>query len=316
MKDKVLSMKEAVGRCVHDGDVVYMGGFIQHEPFAAAHEMIRQGKRDITLSLCAGLVLADQLIGAGMIRRLITTFTWNPLPAPAHCFVRAVQEGAPRGIELEEYSILALNLAYFAGAMGLPYVAAKTMMGSDFDQERSASGLTNRLKFSESPFTGERVCLIPPLRHDVGIIQVQQCDAEGNSQMWGMLGVSRYGMQSCDRIIVCTEEIVQPDAVMRDPNRTCIPAFRVDAVVEEPWGGHPAPLAGCYDMDWPYYAHYEARTRNPEGYQRFLEKWVYGVENRAEYLRLLGRQRLEKLRPEPFFSDSVSYGRFSRLFEA
>ena len=122
VQDKLITMSEAIDRYVGDGDIVHLGGFIQQEPFAAVHEIIRQGKKDLTVSKCAALIPVDQMIGAGVIRHLITTFTWNPLPAPAHCFVRAMTRGVPRRIEIEEYSILTLNLAFFAGALDLPYV--------------------------------------------------------------------------------------------------------------------------------------------------------------------------------------------------
>ena len=308
-------MSEAIDRYVHDGQVLHLGGFVQHEPYAAAHEIIRQGKKDLTLSKCAGVTVSDQMIGACAVKHLITTFTWNPLPATAQCFVRAMTQGIPRAIELEEYSIFTLLLAYFAGSMDLPYVAAKTAMGSGFDAERTQSGARNRLRFETSPFTGERVCLVPPIKHDVGIIQVQRSDPHGNAQAWSMMGETQYGMQSCDRIIICAEEIVDTDVIMRDPNRTLVPAFRVSAVVEEPWGGHPQPVAGCYDLDWLYFAYYERQTRRLEGFEAFMNKWVYGVSNRDEYIRLLGNDRLEALRPEPFSSYPVPYGRHPEHFE-
>lgn len=315
VRNKVMTLPEAVDRFVRDGDTLHLGGFIQQQPFAAAHEILRQGKKELVLSICAGMILADQFIGAGAVSHLITTFCWNPLPATAHAFVRAVTRGLPRPIELEEYSILALNLAYFAGAMDLPYVASKTVMGSGFDSENSPDGARNRLRFEISPFTGERVCLVPPIRHDVGIIQVQRADPFGNAQSWGMLGESRYGILSCERIVVCAEEIVDPDVISRDPNRTMIPGFRVDAVVEVPWGAHPSPVTGYYDMDWLYFAHYERMTRDQEGFREFMDKWVYGVPDREAYLGLMSRTRLEALRPDPRDADPVPYGTFSRHFE-
>lgn len=311
---KLMPMFEAVDRYVSDGDVLYLGGFIQHEPFAAAHEIIRQGKKDLTVSKCAALLLVDQMIGAGVIKHLITAFIWNPLPSTAHCFVRAFTKEVPHRLEIEEYSILALNLAYFAGSLDLPYLATKTTLGSGFDREQHDSGVKNRLRFEKSPFTGERVCLVPPIKHDVGIIQVQRCDPYGNAQAWGMLGETRYGLQSCEKVIICAEEIVDTDVVTRDPNRTLVPAFRVSAVVEEPWGGHPAPMAGYYDMDWPYNAYYEKETRTEELFQSFLKKWVYGPRDRKDYLKLLGEERLEGLRPERFESDPVSYGKLTGHF--
>lgn len=315
-REKLISMSEAIDRYVGDGDVVYLGGFIQQEPFAAVHEIIRQGKRDLTVSKCAALIPVDQMIGAGVVRRLITAFTWNPLPATAHCFVRALTLEVPHKIEIEEYSILTLNLAYFAGALNLPYVATKTLLGSGFDSELSDSGVRNRLRFETSPFTGERVCLVPPIKHDVGIMQVQRSDPYGNAQAWGMLGEVQYALQSCEKVIICAEDIVDTDVILRDPNRTLVPAFRVSAVVEEPWGSHPASMAGYYDMDWPYNAHYEKETRTQELFENFMKKWVYGTRDRKDYLNLIGEERLKALRPERFLSDPVSYGRLTRHYGA
>jgi len=308
-KKKLMSMSEAIDQHVNTGDVVYLGGFIHQQPFAAAHEIIRQRKKELTLSMCTGMILSDQLIGAGVVKHLIIAFCWNLMPATAHCFVRAVTKGIPNKIELEEYPILALNLAYFCGAMGLPYVASKTLLGSGFDHEQNTSGAKNRLKFEHSPFTNERVTLIPPIKHDVGIIQVQRSDPYGNAQAWGIMGESRYGLQSSERVIICAEEIVDTDVIVRDPSRTLIPEFRVNAVVKEPWGSHPIPVAGYYDMDWEYFVHYERETRTQESFHNFMNKWVYGVSNRREYLDLIGPKKMEELQPEPFISDPISYGK-------
>lgn len=312
---KLMTLPEAIERFVPHGAVLFMGGFIQAEPFAAAHEIIRQGKKNLTLTKCSGMMLMDQLVGAGAIKKLITAFCWNLLPAPAHCFVRGITQGIPHPIELEEWSILGLNLAYMAGAMDLPYVASKTMLGSGFDWEQTGYGVKSRLKFGQSPFTGERVCLIPPIKPDIGIIQVQRADRYGNAQTWGLLGETRYGILSCKEIIVCAEEIVEPEVIMKDPNRTLVPGFRVQAVVEVPGGSHPVPMTGYYDMDWLYFGAYEQESRTEESFADYLKKWVYGVSNRQDYLKLLGPEGLDRFRPEAFNSGPVPYGRHPHYFE-
>jgi glutaconate CoA-transferase subunit A len=309
MKDsnKVMSMAEAVEKFVKDGDVVYIGGFISHDPFAAVHEIIRQRKKNLTISKCGGLITLDQLIGAGCVTRAITSYVWNPIPKPAHAFVRAMTREIPHRLEVEEYPILALTLAYFAGALDLPYVPCKTIMGSDFSRYRSFLG-EGKLKIGVSPFTGEKVCLIPPLKHDVGFLQVHRADAQGNAQSWGFLGDSKYGLLSCKRIIICTEEIVDREVILRDPQRTIIPGFRVNAVVEEPWGAHPSYLMGCYDLDWLFLAHYERETRSEQAFKDFMEEWVYGVKDRKEYLQKLGEKKLTGLKVQPWMGEPVSYG--------
>lgn len=313
-KDKRMTMEEAVSRFVRDGDVLYLGGFLHGEPYAAAQEIIRQGKRDLTLSTAAGTLLVDQLIGAGCVRRLITSYCWNPIPAPTHAFRRAVERGIPHPLELEEYSLLGLSLAYFAGALNLPFVATKTMLGSSYLEKQGFLG-DRKLRVMDSPFGDGPVCLIAPLRHDVGIVQLQRSDPRGNGQAWGLLGPTKYGLQCCDRVIVCAEEIVEEDKIRTDPNRTLIPGFRCCAVVEEPWGAHPSYIQGYYDRDWRFAAEYERETRTEGGFKQFLKKWILKTKNRKEYLKLLGKDRLTALRGGRRVSSSVSYGLYEGFGE-
>jgi len=304
-----MSMKEAIECFVRDGDTIYLGGFVQHEPYAAVHEMIRQKKKNLTISKCAGLTSIDLLIGAGCVDKLIITYLWNPIPKPAHAFKRAIEQEIPHHIEIEDYTVLTLNLAYFAGALDLPFVAAKTPLGSDLVSHSTSSG-NNKYKIIDSPFNGEKVCLVSPLKHDVGIIQIQRADINGNGQAWGILGDSKYGINSCSKVILCVEEIVGEEEIRKDPNRTIIPGFKVNAVVEEPWGGHPLYVTGYYDLDWDYFLYYEESTRTLAGFEKYLEEWVYGVKDWKGYLELLGKERLEKLQADSRLSGRVNYGEY------
>lgn len=312
MENKVMTLKEAIERFVHDGDRVYLGGFLQHEPYAAVHEIIRQKKKELTVSTGAATVFIDILIGAGCVKRLIASYVWNPLPINAYAFRRAIEEEIPHPIEIEEYSLLGLSLAYFAGALRLPFVASKTMLGSGFIENRGFMG-EEKLKVIESPFDGEKVCLIPPIRHDVGIIQLQRVDAHGNAQAWGILGPAKYGLNSCDRIIICAEEIVEKETINRDPNRTIVPSFRTNAVVEEPLGGFPSYVQGYYDRDWRYVASYAKQTKTLQGFEKYLEEFVYGVKDRKEYIEKLGKDRIEALRGAIQESTPVNYGFYDRF---
>jgi len=306
---KVMSMKDAVREFVQDGATVFIGGFIHGDPFAAVHEIIRQKKRDLTVSCAAGTIILDQLIGAGCVKRAISSYIWNPMPTSAHAFRRALEKGIPHHIEVDESSLLALNLAYFAGALGLPFVATKTLLGSDL-VERGNSLAGKKLKIIESPFTGEKVCLIPPLKHDVGILQVQRSDVQGNFQAWGLLGPTKYGINSCSKIIVCVEEIVDNDVIRRDPNRTITPGFRVSSVVEEPWGSQPSYIQGYYDRDWKYFSFYDKISRSLDGFEEYLEEWIYGVKDRKDYLKKIGEERLSALKVNCRDSSFVSYGHY------
>ena len=313
-QSKLTTTTEAIRRFVHDGDTVYLGGFIQGEPSAAVHEIIRQRKKNLTISKVAGTDHIDLMIGAGCIKRLITSYLWNPVPKSAHAFRRAMEKGIPQSLELEEYPLLVMSLAYLAGSMGLPFVATKTMLGTGFVRHYSFLG-EKKFKVIESPFDGEKVCLIPGLHHDVGIVQAQRADEWGNTQAWGILGSTKHGINSCKKIIVCAEEIVPSDTIRKDPNRTIIPGFRVNAVVEEPWGCYPSYMQGYYDRDFRFFPDYERQTRNVDSFQRYLEKWVYGVGNRQEYMEKIGRNRMEKLKAGERASTPVNYGDFTAFPE-
>jgi glutaconate CoA-transferase subunit A len=305
-------MDEAIRRFVRDGDSVYIGGFIHGEPYAAIHEIIRQGKRDLTLSCGAATIFADQLIGAGCVRRLITSYCWNPVPDAAHAFRRAVEHSIPCPVELQEYSLLGLSLAYFAGALDLPFVATKSMLGTGFLEHPGFLG-DAKLRVMDSPFGDGKVCLVGPLRHDVGIVQLQRADRFGNAQAWGLLGPTKYGLHSCQRVIVCVEELVDEELIFRDPSRTILPGFRVCAVVEEPWGAHPSYVQGYYDRDWRFAAQYAKATASLEGFTAHLQEWVLGVKDRKAYLETLGRKRLAALKGRVRKSGVVNYGLYDRF---
>lgn len=305
-KSKIMSMAEAVERFVNNGDSVFFGGFVASDPYAATHEIIRQKKRDLTISKGAGLLVADMLIGAGCARRVISSYIWNHLFKPAHAFRRAVEQGIPLRVEIEEYSLLAFSLACFAGALDLPFIATKSLLGTDILTQKSF--LNNKFKLMDSPFTGEPVAIIAPLKHDVGIIQVQRADEEGNAQAWGPLGQSKWGINSCSRVIVCAEEIVPNEVIRRDPQRTIVPGFKVNAVVEEPWGSYPDYMPGYYDRDWQYFPVYYEATRTEQGFNHYLDEWVYGVKDRKEFLAKIGHARLNELKAEPWQGAPVNYG--------
>jgi glutaconate CoA-transferase subunit A len=311
MAEKLMDMTEAVSRYIHDGDTLHIGGFVHGVPNAAVHEIIRQDKKCLTVTTLGGTLFMDQLIGAGCVDRIITCYIWNNVPLPAHAFRRAMEKGIPNRVEIEEYSLLGMNLSYYAGASGLPFVATKTMLGTDFITKRGFLG-EKKLQVIDSPFDGETVCLIPGMRHTVGVLHVQRADRDGNAQMWGFLGGMKYGILSCDRIIISAEEIVDSRVIRKDSNRTIVPAYRVSAVVEEPWGAHPEYVQGCYDRDWEFFPHYERLTRTEEGFQGFLDEWVFGVADRKAYMKKLGKKRLKALKAKKNKSGAVNYGRFER----
>lgn len=289
-----MTSREAVERFVRDGEVVYFGGFGFMQAFALAHEVIRQRKKELTIVREAGDILVDQLIGAGCARRVVTSHLWNPIgPSSAYCFRRAMEEGSPL-LEMEEMGYGAICMALMAGALDLPFMPTTEHVGTGQFQHRSFLG-EKKFQVVESPFSGEKVTVVAPLKPDVGLIHVQRADVEGNSQVMGPLGNLKYGAHACRTIVVSTEEIVDKGLVQLSSNLTIIPGFRVAAVVQEPWGAHPSESFGYYDRDIHFALDYSQRAQTREGFEAFLEEWVYGVADRREYARKLGENRLREL---------------------
>ena len=297
-----MSAKEAVSKFVADNDMVFLGGFGHLYPYALAHEVIRQGKTDLTLCKHSPEIVGEQLIGAGLIKKLIFSWFGNPAVGSANCFRRAVEKGIPRPLEIEEYTHFSLVLSINAGAMGLPFLPTKAILGSDLEEKNK------NVKSLTCPFTGEKLCLVPALKPDIALIHVQRADSEGNCHAWGITADITDGAFASKKVIVSAEEIVPTEVIRRDPNRTLIPSFKVDAVVEEPWGAHPSYAQGYYDRDNDYYIQYDKWSKTQEDFQAFMDEWIYGVKDRREYLHKMGVEILLKLRAKSFMSFPVDYG--------
>jgi glutaconate CoA-transferase subunit A len=299
-----MTLAEAIKKFVNDGITIYFGGFGQHTPFAAVHEIIRQRKKNLTITRAAGGIIFDQLIGAGCVKKIITSHVWNFVgPTPAYAFRRAVEKGQP-SIQIEEDSMFSLNMRYLAGSLGLPFMPTKSVMGTTIFER----GKEKQYRTMNCPFTGEQVCLLRAINPNLGVLQVQRVDKYGNAQVWSVRGDSKQGINACEKVVICAEEIVDTEVIRADPDRTIIPGFRVDAVVEEPWGCHPDYMQGYYDRDLEYYHTYGSETRTQEGFEKFLQEWVYSVNDRKEYLEKLGVKRLMKLRARHALSAPVHFG--------
>jgi glutaconate CoA-transferase subunit A len=258
-------------------------------PFAAGHEIIRQGKRDLTLVGPISDMLFDQLIGSGCVWKVTAAWVGNVIMGVGYNMRRAVEAGIPRRIEVEDYTNFSISLALQAGALGIPFIPTKTLLGTGM-----ISGETP-FKEMECPFSKERLTLVPALRPDVAIVQAQRADEEGNTHYWGGSGVTKEAALAARKVIVVVEEVVSKRVIRRDPNRTLIPGFIVKAVVPEPWGAHPSPVQGYYNRDHERYMTYHHESREREGYLRWLEKWVSGVKGREEYMKFIGEERMGAL---------------------
>jgi glutaconate CoA-transferase subunit A len=287
---KVVSMREAIARHVPSGAMVLLGAQLEPMiPFSAGHEIIRQGRRELTLVGPISDILFDQLIGAGCVERVMAAWVGNVSEGAGYCFRRALEKGIPRRIEVTDYSNFTIALALHAGAMGVPFLPTYATLGSDLLKKNG------NLREFASPVSEENLVAVRALRPDVAIIQVQRADAQGNSHLWGSLGVAVDGARASRSVIVVAEEIVSSDAIASDPNRTLIPGFLVSAVVHEPQGAHPSPVQGYYSRDHKCFAEYHEETRELSGFEKWLERWVLSVPNRAAYLERLGAGRLSAL---------------------
>jgi len=299
---KVMSMKEAIAAYVHDGDLVAIEGFTACICFAAAHEIIRQGRRDLTLCRMTPDLIYDQMVAAGVARKLVFSYLGNPGVGSLHAIRRAVEQGIPAPLELEEYSHFGMVGRYLAGAYRLPFFPLRSYLGSDLP------GVNPHIRFLESPYGDGPVATVPPLRPDVAILHAQRADCQGNTHLWGLLGVQKEVAFAARHVIVVVEEIVEEAVIRSDPNRTLIPGLVVDAVVCEPYGAHPSYVQGYYDRDNDFYLRWDEISRDQAGTRAWLEEWVYGVQDRAEYVARMGLSTWERLAPGQAPAAPVNYG--------
>ena len=307
---KVMTTAEAIKKFVNDGEFLFIGGYICRPPFAAIHEIIRQKKCDLTITRSNAADDFDMLIGAGCVKRFIATFISLGLYGLARCYRRSIEKGIPHRIELEEYTNLSLPLMLMAGALGMPFVPVKDMVGTDLMNIKSFMG-DNKYKMIESPFDGSPVMLVPALNPDVAIIHVQQADEDGNAQMWGIGGDCKWGANAAKKVIVSCERIVSRETIGKDPSRTIVPSFKVVAVTEEPFGAHPGYTPGFYDADLSYGYLYKEASNTVEGFQAFLDEWVFGQKDRTEYvnhyIQKFGYAQYKRLQAKFDYGYPVSY---------
>ena len=297
-------MADAIRHLVRDGDTVAIEGFTHLISFAAGHEIIRQGRRDLTLARMTPDVIYDQMIAAGVARKLIFSWLGNPGVGGLNAIRRRIESDPPR-LELEEYSHFGMVARYTAGAAKLPFFPIRSYFETDLPK---ANPLIRPI---QSPYGDGVVYAVPPLRPDVAIVHAQRATAGGDTQVWGLLGCQKEAAFAAERVIVVVEEVVADEVVRADPNRTIIPGLIVDAVVVEPWGAHPSYVQGAYDRDNRFYLDWDPISRDEAAIQAWLDEWVRGVSGRAEYVEKLGAERVASLRPSaPAPSGSVDYGEY------
>jgi glutaconate CoA-transferase subunit A len=313
---KVASMRDAIAGLVRDGDTVAIEGFTHLIGFAAGHEIIRQRKRELTLARMTPDLIYDQMIGAGVARKLIFSWLGNPGVGGLGAIRRRIEPAtsAPGGaeggdgklprLEIEEYSHFGMVGRYTAGAANLPFYPLRSYFETDLPKANPM------IREIESPYGDGRVFAVPPLKPDVSIVHAQRADASGNTQVWGLLGCQKEAAFAADRVIIVVEELVDESVVRADPNRTIIPGLIVDAVVVEPFGAHPSYVQGSYDRDNRFYLEWDPITKDEDALQAWLREWVYDLDGRAAYREKLGAERVAGLAPGSAPSGSVDYGRY------
>jgi glutaconate CoA-transferase subunit A len=300
---KVTTMRDAIRDLVRDGDTVAIEGFTQLICFAAAHEIIRQRKRDLTLCRLTPDLVYDQMIAAGVCKKLVFSYAGNPGVGSLQAFRRAVEKGEPRPLELEEYSHFGMVGRYIAGAARLPFYPVNSYVGSDLPKANP------RIRQIQSPYGDEKIYVVPPLNPDVAILHAQRADANGNTQIWGLTGVQKEAAFASERVIIVVEELVDERVIRADPNRTLIPGLIVDAVVVEPFGAHPSYAQGYYDRDNAFYVEWDTISREAASLNAWLDEWVYGVQSRAEYVDKWGA-KLNALKPGDALAAPINYGEY------
>ena len=284
--DKRMTEAEAIARFVHDGD--YIGTELYGTvrcPMSLVSEIIRQGKKELRLA-GQGVLELDMLIGAGAVKAMDQTYMALEVYGVSNCLRREVESG--RLSPVVEWSNAGIAWRFKAAAMGVPFLPVRSMLGTDTFKYSSA-------KVARDPFTGKPVCLLPALILDVGLIHVHRADAYGNAQVDGITGFCAEMARASKRLIVSTEKIIPTEEIRQQPDRTIIPYYLVDAVVEAPFGSHPGEMAYCYERDEEQIKEWVESSKTPESTHAYLEKYVFAVRDHAAYRSLIGGPRLQAL---------------------
>ena len=273
------SLHEAVAGIIHDGDTIALEGFTHLIPFAAGHEIVRAGKKNLTLVRMTPDLIYDQLIGAGCAKRLVFSWGGNPGVGSLHRLRDAVEKGWPRPLEIEEHSHADMANAYVAGASNLPFAVMRGYVGSDLPKHN------DRIRFVTCPFTGEELAAVPAVRPDVTVIHAQKADRKGNVLIWGILGVQKEAVLAAKRAIVTVEEIV--DDLEAWPNACVLPSWAVSAVCHVPGGAYPSYAQGYSERDNRFYQAWDGIARDREAFQAWMQRHVLDTEDFAGFRRVL-----------------------------
>jgi len=297
VEDKRITLKEAV-KLVPDGAHLFWGGFgFQRPPMAFAHELVRQKKHGLTLYTCGSEMDLDILCGAKVVSRIEMAFFAIEGIGLVPNIQRRVREAA---IEIEDYSNLAMALRFLGGALGVPFMPLKSMLGTDVLAKKRFR--TKKAEIIDCPFSGEKVVLVPSVRPDFSIVHASRVDVEGNAQIDGIKGEDVEGARAGKKLIVLAEEIVDTELIRSEPDQTVIPNIYVTHVVECPWGSFPMMVYNYYDYDMEHIRMYYEQCKSEEGWQKYCNEFITGPKDHIEFLTRIGIERLMKFRAKKPFA--------------
>jgi glutaconate CoA-transferase subunit A len=298
---KLLSLSEAIAMYVNDEDTVYAAGFTHLIPFAAGHEIIRQGKKDLTLARATPDLIYDQMAAAGCARKVIFSYMGNPGVGSLRIVRSAIEQGT---LDWEEYSHFGMITRLQAGASGLPFLPMNQTGATDLEKTNP------NIKRIPDPYGGKDVIVVPALNPDVAIVHVQRADDNGNAHLWGIIGEQKEAAFAAKKVILTAEEIVDESVIRSDPNRTMIPGIVVSAVCHVPFACHPSYAQGYYDRDNEFYLAWDRVSESAEATKHYLKEWVYGVKDRNEYWEKLGAETHKRLEVQQHMSHPINYGKY------
>ncbi|WP_027364390.1 CoA transferase subunit A [Desulfotruncus alcoholivorax] len=287
--NKQMSLKDAVRKYVTDGCSITFGGFIGRDCVAAAHEIIRQGIKNLTVIDDSKTDVMDLLVGAGAVKRWEGAYLGYGAIGLAPNIRRSVEKGVPLKIELEDWSNAGISMRFLAGSLNVPFMPTRSMLGTDIVK------YNQRIKLIEDPYEGATVALVPAAHPDVAVIHVQRADVMGNAQVWGFTGNDENKARAARHTIITCEEIVSTEEIRRRGNMTLIPFYCVDAVVQVPYGCHPQSCYGYYAYDVLFCGEYHESAKDRDNFLRWLDRYVLGAADHLAYCEKVGWDRLQKL---------------------
>lgn len=307
--DKLMSLKDAVSKYIQDGDTVYYGGFQIMVPMALTYEMIRQKKRNLTtIESSTDVGGLDILVGAGCVSEIHSAWIMNWYVKAPYAIRRAFQSKVLKRFDVSNF---AATSAMIAGFLGVPFIPVRGNIGTDMLKNNPTD-----LQVVKDPFSDEEITVVRAWRADVAVVHAQVADTLGNIMSWGTRGVTdEFGCMGAKRgVIVTAEEIVEPEMIRADPDRTVVPYFKTLAVVHAPYGAHPSACRGYYGLDIRFSQYLGKFERNAELLPKFLDEWVYGCKDHKEYIdkyiQKFGQEGLDRLKPTLGFKPKfqVDYG--------